>query len=143
MDQVFARQLSKLPVITHAQEITMTGQPAQLAKDGHREEWEKLRNKFVALNLRLVAKALGKFRRSTIDPMELFNEGVLGMMRACDMFEPERGNRFGTYAWLWITHYMRRYSEEKSRMIKSAYPSVATKYSHSLRHDASKYTRCG
>jgi RNA polymerase sigma factor (sigma-70 family) len=64
----------------------------------------------VRSNIGFLQKQAGRFARQTtlLDVDDLVSEGVLGMMRALQDFDPNRGKSFLTYAKWWIDHYMRR-----------------------------------
>src|SRR5439155_23759314 len=53
-------------------------------------------------NLRLVVSVAKRYARRGLDMADLVQEGNLGLLRAIDGFEPERGVRFSTYAVWWI-----------------------------------------
>ncbi len=56
------------------------------------------RDEFIESNLPLVHKLANRFRGKGIDYEELFSAGCVGLVKACDRFEPERGLCFSTYA---------------------------------------------
>lgn len=56
------------------------------------------RDQFIESNLPLVHKLANRFRGKGIDYEELFSAGCVGLVKACDRFEPERGLCFSTYA---------------------------------------------
>ncbi|MCA9686443.1 MAG: sigma-70 family RNA polymerase sigma factor [Myxococcales bacterium] len=76
-----------------------------------RRAWDELasaRQAFVASNLRLVVRVAGRYRHAFLSQADLIQEGTLGLMRAVDGFDPERGHRFSTYAAWWIRHGITR-----------------------------------
>lgn len=86
-----------------------------------RARFERLRNRVCATNLRL-ALALAKHhygRRGRLDLDDLSQLAALGLMRACETFEPERGNAFSTYAANWVRHYVGRGIADHSRIIRA------------------------
>lgn len=56
------------------------------------------RSEFIESNLPLVHKLANRFRGRGIDYEELYSAGCVGLVKACDRFEPERGLCFSTYA---------------------------------------------
>lgn len=64
----------------------------------------------IRTNLRFLHKYARRFAAQThlLDIDDLMSEGVLGMLRAIEKFDPERGERFLTYATYWICHEMRQ-----------------------------------
>jgi RNA polymerase primary sigma factor len=76
------------------------------------------RNRMVACNQRLVVHLARRYARSGMDLEDLVQEGNLGLMRAVERFDPDRGNRFATYAGWWIRQAMSRAVADKSRTIR-------------------------
>lgn len=72
------------------------------------------RNRMVEKNLGLVIKVATGFRKSGIDMDDLIQYGNLGLIRAAEKFEPERGFRFSTYAVIWIRQAIHRGLEAQS-----------------------------
>ena len=66
------------------------------------------REKLVRSNLRLVVNLAKKFRGRGMGLADLIEEGNLGLIKAVDYFDPERGTRFSTYAAWWIKQSMKR-----------------------------------
>jgi RNA polymerase sigma-32 factor len=62
----------------------------------------KARDRIVRAHFDLVRGVIGRLRSKARSPEDLFQDGVLGLMRALDRFDPESGNRFSTYAVFWV-----------------------------------------
>jgi RNA polymerase primary sigma factor len=60
------------------------------------------RNELVLRNVRLVQNVAKRYRVNGADPEDVFMYGVLGLFRAAELFDPDKGLRFSTYATLWI-----------------------------------------
>jgi RNA polymerase primary sigma factor len=73
---------------------------------------------FVMANLGLVFKVAGRFRGRGLAFRDLIQEGNLGLMRAVDLFDPERGFRFSTYAVWWIRHAADRAVADRGRDVR-------------------------
>jgi RNA polymerase primary sigma factor len=73
---------------------------------------------FVLANLGLVFKVAGRFRGRGLSFRDLVQEGNLGLMRAVDLFDPERGFRFSTYAVWWIRHSIDRAIADRGRGVR-------------------------
>ena len=76
------------------------------------------KQRFVMANLGLVFKVAGRFRGRGLAFRDLIQEGNLGLMRAVDLFDPERGFRFSTYAVWWIRHAADRAVADRGRDVR-------------------------
>ena len=83
-----------------------------------RERWESMRSDLVRHNLKLVVSVAKRFRRSEISLLELIQEGAIGLVRAVEKFDPERGFRFSTYAVWWIEQAVIRGIQKSTRTIR-------------------------
>ncbi len=92
-----------------------------------------LKGGFASRNLRLVvATAKTSLRECKHMGLEdLIQEGSLGLLKAIDRFDPEKGCRFGTYAVWWIRHSVRRAVSDKDAQVRI--PSHAKDLSRRLR----------
>jgi RNA polymerase sigma factor (sigma-70 family) len=73
---------------------------------------------FAHHNLRLVAKCAHRYRNLGLSFMDLVQEGNLGLIRAIEKFEPERGFMFSTYAVWWIQQAMIRAIQNQRRTVR-------------------------
>jgi RNA polymerase sigma factor (sigma-70 family) len=69
-------------------------------------------------NLRLVVSVAKRYARRGLDMADLVQEGNLGLLRAIDGFEPERGVRFSTYAVWWIRQAISRALADQGRLVR-------------------------
>ena len=74
----------------------------ELARKWHREGCEKSLHRLVNAYMRLAVSMASKFMKYGIDTNELIQEAGIGLMKAAEKFDPERGVRFSTYATWWI-----------------------------------------
>lgn len=79
---------------------------------------EKARRRMIESNLRLVVKIARRYYNRGMEFSDLIEEGNLGLLRAVDKFDPERGFRFSTYATWWIRQTIERAIMNQSRTIR-------------------------
>jgi RNA polymerase primary sigma factor len=84
----------------------------------HKSSLDDARDRLIRANLRLVVHIAKKYTNSGLPFMDLIQEGNLGLLRAVEKFEHERGYRFSTYAFWWIKQGVERGISEKSRTIR-------------------------
>jgi RNA polymerase nonessential primary-like sigma factor len=83
-----------------------------------KRQYDRVRDKMIVANLRLVVRVAGKFRNRGIPLLDLIQEGNLGLIRAVEKFEVDKGYRFSTYAIWWIRHGLSKAFSESLRLIR-------------------------
>ena len=107
---IFMRQLQKREPLTREGEVFLV----LLAQSGQVEA----RNELIESNMRFVISIAKKYRKNGIPFLELIQEGSIGLVRAIEKFDPNKGFRFSTYASWWIVQAMTRNLSNKARMIR-------------------------
>lgn len=79
---------------------------------------ERAREKLINANLRLVVKIAKDFEGHGVPLLDLINEGNLGLMRAVERFDPNRGAKFSTYSSYWIKQAIKRCLSDNSKTIR-------------------------
>lgn len=97
-------------LLTHAEEIDLSNR----AKEGDK----KARARLIEKNLRLVVSVAKKYRGYGLPFEDLIQEGNIGLMKAVEKYDPERGYRFSTYATWWIRQAVQRAVADKGRTIR-------------------------
>jgi RNA polymerase primary sigma factor len=97
-------------LLTHEEEIDLS----RRAKQGD----ARARQRLIEKNLRLVVSVAKKYRGYGLPFEDLIQEGNIGLMKAVEKFDPDRGFRFSTYATWWIRQAVQRAVADKGRTIR-------------------------
>jgi RNA polymerase primary sigma factor len=106
----YFRQIGRGRLLTHEEEIDL----GRRISEGD----ETARFKLIERNLRLVIPVAKKYREMGLPFGDLIQEGNIGLMRAAEKFDPEKGFRFSTYATWWIRQAVQRAVADKGRTIR-------------------------
>ena len=132
--QHWLQQAGRYPLLNKGQEVQLSraihawmdheDPPPQVARRGKRAK-----EKLFTCNLRLVIAVAKKYQgrikfRAGVSFEDLLQEGCLGLNRACEKFDHERGFAFSTFSYWWIRQAIGRYIEINSTTIKVSTQAV-------------------
>jgi RNA polymerase nonessential primary-like sigma factor len=108
--RLYLNEIGFSPLLTAEEEVHY----ARLAQKGE----EAARKRMIESNLRLVVKIARRYMNRGLALLDLIEEGNLGLIRAVEKFDPERGFRFSTYATWWIRQTIERAIMNQTRTIR-------------------------
>ena len=108
--QLYLGEIGFSPLLTAEEEVYFS----RLALKGD----VAARSRMIESNLRLVVKIARRYNHRGLALLDLVEEGNLGLIRAVEKFDPERGFRFSTYATWWIRQTIERAIMNQTRTIR-------------------------
>ena len=108
--QTYLQEIGRVPLLNAEQERHL----ARRVQDGDADAKADL----ASANLRLVVSIAKRYTHFGLPLLDLVQEGSLGLMRATEKFDPERGFKFSTYATWWIRQSITRAITQTSRAIR-------------------------
>jgi RNA polymerase primary sigma factor len=89
-----------------------------LLLESYMREENRLKNRFIKANLRLVASLAKKYAGRGVPFLDLIQDGNIGLIKAVEKFDHTRGYRFCTYAYWWINQSMLRGLTKHTRTVR-------------------------
>src|SRR3984957_9109916 len=122
----YLREIRQVPMLTQEEELSLA------------RRWREVRDvsaahRLVVAHLRLVAKIAMGYRGYGLPVNELISEGNIGMLRAVERFDPERGFRLATYAMWWIRASIQEYVLHSWSLVKMGTTAAQKKLFFNLR----------
>ena len=116
--KTYLKEIGRVPLLTAGQEMAL----AKAARAGDADA----RRALSEANLRLVVSVAKRYAGRGLPFLDLIQEGNLGLMKAAEKFEPERGFKFSTYATWWIRQAITRAIADQARTIRIPVHMVET-----------------
>jgi len=108
--EYYLKDINKVPLLTREQEIEIAREAARGNKIA--------RDKLINANLRFVVRIAKRYQGHGLPLTDLINEGNLGLIKAVEHFDVDRGYHFISYAVWWVRQSILTAIAEKSRMIR-------------------------
>lgn len=117
--KIYLKDIGKVPLLSADDEVELS----KRAQDG--DEYAK--SKLAEANLRLVVSIAKRYSgRTTMAFLDLIQEGNIGLIKAVEKFDPNKGFRFSTYATWWIRQSITRAMADQARVIRIPVHMVET-----------------
>jgi len=108
--KIYLREIGKTALLTREEEVQL----ADRIKNGDREA----RAHMIKANLRLVVKIAQDYANYGLPLLDLISEGNIGLMKAVERFDPNKGGKLSTYAAWWIKQSIKRALANQSKTIR-------------------------
>jgi RNA polymerase nonessential primary-like sigma factor len=134
--RMYLSEIGFSPLLSAEEEVYYSRLAQRGIEDGRR--------RMIESNLRLVVKIARRYINRGLALLDLIEEGNLGLIRAVEKFDPERGFRFSTYATWWIRQTIERAIMNQTRTIRlpihvvkelNSYLQAARRLAQSLDHE--------
>jgi len=111
----YQASIREIPLLSHKETLELGRQKDECKDEAIRKSLIK---KLAESNLRLVVKIALGFRNTSVDVMDLVQEGNQGLLVAAKRYDYKLGNQFSTYAGWWIRSYIYRYILNNSQAVR-------------------------
>lgn len=108
--QIYLNEIGRIPLLTSKQEVEL----AARYKNGD----ESAKEQMVVANLRLVVKIARDYENLGLPILDLISEGNIGLIKAVERFDPEKGGKLSTYGSWWIKQSIKRALANQSKTIR-------------------------
>lgn len=108
--QLYLQEIGKTPLLKPVEEVEL----ARKIQSGDLEA----RNHMIQANLRLVVKIAGDYSNFGLPLMDLISEGNIGLVKAVERFDPDKGGKLSTYAAWWIKQSIKRALANQGKTIR-------------------------
>ena len=108
--KIYLREIGQTPLLTREEEVLL----AERIKNGDPEA----RAHMIKANLRLVVKIAQDYANYGLPLLDLISEGNIGLMKAVERFDPNKGGKLSTYAAWWIKQSIKRALANQSKTIR-------------------------
>jgi len=108
--KVYLREISRTPLLTPEEEVSLSKRIQKGDKNA--------RTHMINANLRLVVKIAQDYAGYGLPISDLISEGNIGLMKAVERFDPEKGGKLSTYAAWWIKQSIKRALANQSKTIR-------------------------
>jgi RNA polymerase sigma-32 factor len=127
----YLAELSNYPVLSREEEYELA---MRYKKDGDLEAARKL----ITSNLKFVVRIANTYKSYGLNPMDLIQEGNIGLMRAVKGFDPTKGYRLISYAVWWIKAYIQNFIIKSWSLVKIGTNQAQRKLFYKLRSTKQK-----
>ncbi|EDY82659.1 RNA polymerase sigma factor, sigma-70 family [Verrucomicrobiia bacterium DG1235] len=108
--RTYLQEIGRIDLLTPAQEVTL----ARRIQAGEKEA----RDLMIKSNLRLVVKIAHDYKDFGLPVLDLISEGNIGLVKAVERFDPDKGGKLSTYAAWWIKQSIKRALANQSKTIR-------------------------
>ncbi|MES1172164.1 MAG: RNA polymerase factor sigma-32 [Bacteroidota bacterium] len=132
----YLNQLRRYPLMSREEEHDLA---VEFARTGD----PRIATRLVTSNLRLVVKLAREYRRARHNLLDLIQEGNLGLVRAVQKYDPNRGVKLSSYASWWIRAYILKSILANWRLVRVGTTQVQRKLFFNLNQEREKLERSG
>lgn len=108
--KIHFNEVSKVPLLTREEEVSL----AKRSREGDKSA----RDSLIKANMKFVAKIANQYKGCGVEYEDLLSEGYIGLMKAAEHFDEQKGYHFISYAVWWIRQRMLKFILDSSRMIR-------------------------